>query len=1183
MTLQLQIFLFGDLQAVYEGKRLQLKFPPKTIPLWAYLLLHRERVIARQTLAFTLWPDVAETTAYANLRRHLYQLNQALPAVDTPWLLQNYQSVQWNPQATYWLDVAEFERLSRNTAKAEGAIALYGGDLLTDCYDDWIFPERERLRTLYLTDLTHLIGHCRSQRRFPQAIAFASRLLAVDPLREDTVRLLMALHYETGDRAGALKEYAAFRRCLHEELRVDPMPETVALGEAILRNRALSSTTQTEDGGLPPAAREARLTLPFVGRESGLELINLWWTRAIQGQGRLLLISGEAGVGKTRLMEEFMRLSQEQGGRVLWGNARAVEAIPYQAIVRALRSALPMLAALEIGPLWLAAVSELIPEIRSRRLDAGTPLPTPVHLDPDRDRNRLFEGIARCLEGLARPRPLVLILDDLHWAGAGTARLLEFLARRAPQHRLLILAAYRQDEIPGVHPLRKLRRHLQADNLITHLALGRLNAQAVHNMIAGISGLGEEAIDLARQLYAVSEGNPFFLSELILDRIEAGDIRMEGGRWQVQKQMPTVLPARMDDAIAGRVTRLDAASKSLAEVAAIIGASFNVELLREVCGWSESKVLDALDVLMDYHLVREATGRGRFDYAFAHHLIQTTLYEHIPVARRRRRHRRVAHVLLSLNPQQRDDLAVELAFHFERGGEPQQAAGYHLRAARRTLAAYADDEALDSLQQALKLASDPALRYDVIALQEDVHHRHGTRAAQETELSALAVLAGQLHDNDRACDVLRRRIRLARSLGQREVEGELVAALKQRAATSGLTTWQAEALRAEATYHMLLSQYDSSRVLLKKALWHYRSMDDVRGQVTCLCLLAEIAVHQSRFDQVDTLLRQANALVEALDDLALLARTLGTASRAAFTHRDFGASRVLAGQMLALCRTIGDREGEADAHARLAATLARLFQVSRALGHYEKATSLYADMGKRQGQAAVLLNRGMLANTLGRYAEAMAGFRQAELLFAAMHDRRGIASCAINLSAVAIYQGDYRLAQEYASAARALAHTIQIPLFEAAALGNLGEAELKLGEPKRAIAHLTAAVALRRQQHLPPEDSATDLSLLTLAHLHAGKMEQARRMADELLELVATKADTIYDPQLALWAAVQTYRARGQSQRGGELLSQANAILQEKAAAIPDPESRAAFLQIPTNRELQQAWEEDIWPDSTVA
>jgi len=1144
------------------------------------LLLHPERVIQRQRLAFTLWPDVPEASARANLRRHLHHLKRALPppADGRPWLLTDAQTVRWNPEGDYWLDVAEFERLSANPATVAQAVELYKDDLLADQYDDWLFYYRERLRGLYFADLDHLIRHHRARRDYPTAIAHSAGLLAHDPLREDAVRTLIALRYEAGDRAGALHEYDLFLARLRAELGVDPMPETVALYEAILRNRALPGMTRTGKGASLPVTKQPLRLLPFVGRESELRTINDRWARAARGQGRLLLIGGEAGVGKTRLMEEFGRLADEQGGRVLWGSAHAVEAAPYQAVTQALRSALPMLAVLEIEPLWLAAVADLIPEIRTRRFSAATPLPTLPPLDPARARARLFTGITRCLEGLAQPRPLVLALDDLHWSGAGTADLLEFLGRLLPRQRILILSAYREEETFSGHPLRRLRRRLQPDKLVTHLSLGRMELETVETLVAEISGLGEGATSLAGQLYAASEGNPFFLLELIRDRMEAGGIRVEGGRWKVQTQVSPIVPTTVRDTIASRVDRLDGASKAVAEVAAVIGPAFDIDLLREVSGWEESKVLDALDVLMDYHLVREAISGGRFDYAFTHHLIQTTLYENIPALRRQRRHRRVAHVIASLHPGRLDALASELALHFDRGGEPEQAAAAYLRAARRALQAVADEEALAALGRGLELASDPHLRFDLLALREDIHHRRGDRAAQETDLTELAALARGLREDDCACDVLRRQIRLRRILGDREAEGELVAALKERAAAAGQIAWQAQALQSEATHHLLLGHYDSSDALLKEALSLYHSLSDVRGEVTCLCLLAEIAVHQAHFDHVSNLLQKADTLVEAQGDQVLVIKTLKATARAAFMHRDFDASRALAEQMLALCRAVGDREGEADAHARLGTTLARQFRVSEALAHYDEAAALYAELDKRQGQAAVLLNRGMLANTLGRYAEAINGFQQAEALFTAMRDRRGMASCAINLSAVAIFQEDNRLAEKYARTARSLAREIQTPLFEAAALGNLGEAELRLGKLDQAIAHLHEALALRRQQHLSPADSATDLSILVIAYLRAGETNQARRVTDRLLELYAAKGDTIYDPQLVLWTAAQTYRALGQDERSSELLAQAYAILQKKAAAILDPKSLAAFLTIPNNRRLVDAHENDRWP-----
>src|SRR5206468_3992276 len=160
------------------------------------------------------------------------------------------------------------------------------------------------------------------------------------------------------------------------------------------------------------------------------------------------------------------------------------EPLPYQALIEALRSELPLLAALEIEPLWLAALATLIPELRTRRGEGSGRLPPLLPLDPERERTRLFEGLARCLEGLARPRPLLIILEDLHWAGSATANLIEFLARRVSQHAVLIVATYREEETPRAHPLRDLRRRLQREDLLRHLALGPLHLGALESMVA---------------------------------------------------------------------------------------------------------------------------------------------------------------------------------------------------------------------------------------------------------------------------------------------------------------------------------------------------------------------------------------------------------------------------------------------------------------------------------------------------------------------------------------------------------------------------------------------------------------------------------------------------------------------------------------------------------------------------
>lgn len=304
----LHIHLFGYLRLLVDGQRYRFQALPKTTSLLAYLLLHRDEAIARDHLAYLLWDDVPEAEARANLRRHLHDLTRALPD-DAAWLLRDARSVQWNPAAPAWLDIAEFERLCQDTGRLTEAIALYTGDLLPALYDDWILPERERLRALHITTLERLIARERERGDLVQAMVFARQLLSQDPLREDVVRDYMLLRHNSGDRAGAMQLYQQFASRLTEELGVLPMPETTALYEQVASSQVQApsplpppSLTLGPPAAPPPQNLPARLT-SFVGRRQELDDV----CRLIGSPGvptRLLTITGPGGTGKTRLALE---------------------------------------------------------------------------------------------------------------------------------------------------------------------------------------------------------------------------------------------------------------------------------------------------------------------------------------------------------------------------------------------------------------------------------------------------------------------------------------------------------------------------------------------------------------------------------------------------------------------------------------------------------------------------------------------------------------------------------------------------------------------------------------------------------------------------------------------------------------------------------------------------------------
>ncbi len=1206
----LRIYLLGRPYFLLDETPVEFAALPKIWPLWAYLLMHSSLPVKRETVAFTLWPDSPEVLARANLRRHLHDLKRILPAEQSSssptassggdWLLVTPRTIQWNPECAYWLDLEEFERLSQSPDTLAEAATLYRGDFLKNSYDDWLFYERERLRDLYLADLNQLTMRSRAERDYALAATYAHRMLELDPFREDALRQAVAMRYEAGDRSGALQEYERFAHHLREELAVEPMPETVALREAIIRQALLPAgatreatnlTASLVTGNIGKGPREHAL-LPFVGREAELEQLRGWWSRSARGKGGLVMLGGEAGIGKTRLAAQLGTQAEREGARVLRGNTTFAEPLPYQALIEALRSELPLLAALEIEPLWLASVATLIPELRTRRGEGSGCLPSLLPLDPERERIRLFEGLARCLEGLARPRPLLIILEDLHWAGAATANLIEFLARRASQHAVLIVATYREEETPRAHPLRDLRRRLQREDQLRHLALGPLHLGALESMLAQMPALSTSVgptdvgvSTIARKLYMESEGQPFFVSELIRELLEVTPAQEQTGQDEAS-QAPSrayppeslAAPRGVRTLIAARVARLSPEARSIAEVASVVGAAFTVELVREVSGLDEFRVLHSLDEMLDRGLVSEVAGRSQADYAFTHHLIQASIYADMLHGLASRRHRRLAQAMEEIYPQRRGELAGELALHFDLGNEPERAAQYYLEAARVVLGLFADDEALGFVSRGLELSHDPSLRFDLLALRETVDSRHGERQAQQDDLTQLEALAVLLADEDHICEVLLRRALFQSKLGERQSEAELILALKERAAASGNVRWQAAALKAEADHQVLLSHYDLAMSTLEQSLALRLALDDTGGQVECYTLLSEIAAYNGHFEEAQALLKQATSVAGSQANRSLLVRTLRAASIAAIVQVEIDTAYNLGMQMLDLCSSIGDREGEADAHTRVATAASRLFHVEEASRHYEQAEALYAMLGNRRGQAAVLVNAGMLAANLGHYAEAIEASMRAEALFKGLDDIRGQTVSLVNIAVHSLRKGDYRAARSSGIRALKSARIMKNPVFEAYALANLGAAELELGQSRQAITHMEEGLAIRREVGQAAVELATDLCDLTIAYLRAGNLASAQETADEMLNLLAADAEHMTYPQYILWAAAQTYRSLGQVERGNELLVRAYMVMQEKKDSIPDPDSRNTFAQLPYNRDLQAAYERGEWP-----
>jgi ABC-type oligopeptide transport system substrate-binding subunit/DNA-binding SARP family transcriptional activator len=721
----LQLFLLGALDLRYDDQ--QLSKPPtlKSRSLLAYLVLHRNQPQARERLVDLFWGDRPERRARRSLTTALWHIRRCLP--EEGLVLSKLNTVQFDPGSELWLDVDEFEAraVRHDVASLETAIALYRGDLMDGFYDDWIIAERYHLEHLFCEALTRLMTAQETRGDHEAALATAARLLQQDALREDAHRAIMRACCGLGRRSAALEQYRHCRRVVEEQLGVEPMAETTELNKQILEGRlAVERVPEGIPAQMPPlrpAADAGRNPLDvvtrskLVGRAKELAFLEDCWQAAMAGRATLVLISGEAGVGKTRLVHEFAHRLRSQGARVLCGRCYEFERmLPYQPIADALRTVLPNLTSSQLlgFPAWtLVEIARLVPTILEKRPE----LEIAPMIAPGEERARLLNATACLLAGLSSNAPLLLVLEDLQWASESTLQMLHHLAHHLTGEGLLMVGTFRPEGLAPDHPLFDLRRRLTRAQLAKALRLPRISATDVEALVKEMSGAGEAIVPLADRLYRETEGNPFFLVEIVNALFEMGVIHLEGGAWQGafdqvhRGELP--LPASVSALIQARTRRLSEDTQEALKLAVVLGREFDFDLLNAAWGRGEDATLGALDEMLRHRLIDEGLGTTARDYAFTHHKIQQAVYAGIPRRRRQQAHALAGTTMEQVYAATIEELAGELAFHFREGMQHDKALkdkeiDYLLKAADRARLAYAQQEAVDYYQQVLRLLQE---------------------------------------------------------------------------------------------------------------------------------------------------------------------------------------------------------------------------------------------------------------------------------------------------------------------------------------------------------------------------------------------------------------------------------------------------------------------------------------------
>lgn len=1185
----LRVFLLGKFTLQdQEGER-PIPRSAHARSLLAYLFLYPNKSFHRSSLAALLAPEASEESARKVLNQSLWYIRRSLPGL----LSSDSDQVSLSLEYPLQIDTVELEKLVQQDLAGElrpqvslprlkWMVDLYRGDLLEGYYEDWVLAERERLRELFLQSLEHLCQALKLVEDYEGALAVALRLIRADPLRESAHREVMRLHHLLGHAELSLKQFQTCQQLLQSELGLDPEPETVELAREISRRAVFPHAPFLPDAnallGESPLERNAPGQIPLIGRSLDKQSILSLVEPDLNRCGTIVVIEGEPGIGKTRLLQEIQRDLEWHGVQVVAAKASELETEPLGGIlIRALKSGLLPLRVEQIrslaAPDELTAVDWILTYLKPE--NAHDPLQDNAPMHDQRQMIRHSLGVLISL--WVKVIPLVVILDDFHWSGEDAWEMLIALAEDLLVRQSLgvsFLAALRPAEAQARAFIQSSLNQLSAVRLLNRIELHSLDPEATGQLIRCSLGVQQPLDLLEMRLYLESGGNPLFtLESLRLLYEQSLLVRGKTGYWEIMPEAtggepaPQAISPSIKSILTRRMGQLPPSAYQVLKVLAVIGDSVDLPLLRLVFTQDPASLFVDLHHLVRAHFLAETAQA----YRFTHDTLRQAAYASLTGDECIRYHAKIARILETISP---EDAGV-LAYHFHRGQLWEQAAACYQKAGQAAfnrhnyhLADHAFSEAISLVQLA---GLSPQRRFELLVLREKVLDHLGERDRQQLDLEAIDHLIDG-HDlgiNPRLewlilklsylivishyieCESLARQgLVLAEKIQDQNITAHMNCLIgyalhgmgddKQAIAilTSVIPSFHAvsnlskesEIWRTLAIIHADACRYDLAQEAIQSAIALDRQLGDRIVLARNLWLVAWIALEQGDLDQAEINCHEALEISTSVGDRYSEIAAESVQVDLMVAQGKIGQAFDLFGRTIATCRYLKEEK------LQISLLIDNALQVIRYLGDLDQAASF---IESAEGLARRNEMPGELATCLG--ARAYITFRR----------KQPTAACRLFDKVLPVLREKERPQEE-----------IRLHLWRI-------ELELSANRPQTALEFLLVAEALSQKIH-NGLDEFEGLASRTAVLLALGWNGEALQASSEAMFRLKEGQNGAY---LIPYRYYQALTACGEPAKAFDALLQAVQMLNSVLDTLSPAQQKISRDQVPLHREMLAAWE----------